>query len=233
MVLRIGHRGAAGTHPENTLSAFRRAVELGADGIELDIHRTADGHLVVLHDPFLGRTASGEGLVRDLTLEQIKQADAGSWKGSQFAGERVPTLREVLRETPSSLRLFIELKAGSLHYPGIEPELISLLAGEGAMERSQVSSFDHHGLKRLHDLEPGLELGLLFADNPLDPVSMAHACGARALHPYWQWISPEMVQAARIAGLEVNVWTVNEPPHMMLMKSLGVDGIMSDYPDRI
>lgn len=233
MVLRIGHRGSAGTHPENTIASFQRAVELGAGGIEFDVHRTGDGHLVVIHDPTLERTTSGRGLIRDLTLEQVQAADAGSWKAPEFAGQRVPTLGEVIRQTPAQLRLFIELKAGSLHYPGIEQELLQVLKNERAQERSQVSSFDHHALRRLHELDPGLELGMLFDDHPIDPVGMARACGATALHPYWQWVSPELVRAARSAGLRVYVWTVNQPEAIGMMKALGVDGIMSDYPDRI
>jgi len=233
MTLRIGHRGAAGTRPENTIISFNRAVELGCDGIEFDIHRTKDGHLVVIHDPTLNRTTTGSGWVREHTLATIKQLDAGKWKHAKYAGERVPTLAEVIQQTPSSLKLFIELKAGSIHYPGIEAELIQTLKAEGAMERTQISSFDHHGLRLIHELAPQIELGMLFADNPVDPVAMAKACGAQAIHPFYLWVQPPMVMAARAAGLKVNVWTVNDPGPISLLKQLQVDGVMSDYPDRI
>lgn len=234
MTLRIGHRGAAGTHPENTLISFRRAVEAGVDGIELDVHRTRDGHLVAIHDPTLDRTTDGTGYVRDLTLEQVRRADAGRWKGTEFAGQQVPTLQELFRELPSALRLFVELKAGSIHYPGIEEELVRMIREEGALGRTEVSSFDHQALLRISRLEPKLELGMLFADNPIDPVRMAAECGARALHPYWQWVTPEMVKSARNAGLRVTVWTVNDPSYIALLRDgLLVDGIMSDFPDRL
>lgn len=234
MTLRIGHRGAAGTHPENTLVSFHRAVEAGLDGIELDIHRTKDGHLVVIHDPTMDRTTDAKGYIRDLTLQQVQQADAGRWKGSQFAGQRVPTLRELFRELPASLRFFVELKAGSIHYPGIEEELVQLIREEDAMGRVEVSSFDHHALLRISRLAPDLELGMLFADNPVDPVRMAQECGARALHPYWMWVTPDMVRSARRAGLRVTVWTVNDPHHVALFRDqLRVDGIMSDFPERM
>lgn len=231
--LRIGHRGAAGTHPENTLASFRQAVALGVDGVEFDVQRTRDGHLVVLHDPTLDRTTNRCGLVRDLTLDEVRRADAGSWKGPQFAGERVPTLREVIRELPASLLLFLELKAGSLHYPGIEEELLRVLDEEGALGRTQVSSFDHQALHRLHRLAPDLPLGMLYTCNLMDPIGMAQAVGAQALHPAFMWVTPDLVVRAHAAGLKVIAWTVNEPSFIQLMKASGVDGIISDFPDRI
>lgn len=233
MPLRIGHRGAAGTHPENTLASFRRAVELGCHGVEFDIHRTRDGHIVVHHDAVLGRTCNGKGFIRDLTLAELKAFDAGAWKGTPFAGETIPTLQELIESTPASLKLFCELKAGSIHYPGIETELLRLIRESGARERFQISSFDHKGLQQIRELDPDIPLGMLFSENLLDPVSMALAIGANALHPNWEWVTPGMVQAAHKAGLQVNTWTVNLPPALELVKYCGVDGIMSDFPDRV
>lgn len=233
MPLRIGHRGAAGTHPENTLISFRRAVELCAVGAEFDVHRTRDGHLVVIHDEFLDRTTTGTGLIRDLTLAEIKQADAGVKKGPQFAGERVPTLHEVIAAVPADFLFFLELKAGSIHYPGIEEDLLRALEQEGVLGRVQVSSFDHHALCRLHELKPDLPLGMLYSENLLDPVGMARAIGAEALHPAWAWVTPELVATAHAAGLKVNTWTANLPEVIAMLKRYGVDGIMSDFPDRI
>lgn len=215
------------------MASFRRAIELGCDGIEFDVHRTADGELVVIHDGYLNRTTNGSGLVMAKTLAELKELDAGSWKGPQFAGEQIPTLREVIRETPETLLLFLELKAGSIHYPGIEEELIALLTAEGALGRTQISSFDHQALLKLHEIAPAMPLGMLFADNLLDPVGLAQQLGAEALHPAWEWVTPTMVAAAHAAGLKVNVWTVNLPEAIMLMTAYGVDGIMSDYPDRV
>jgi glycerophosphoryl diester phosphodiesterase len=233
MLLRIGHRGAAGTHPENTLASFRHAVTLGVDGIECDVHRTADGHLVVIHDPSVDRTTSGTGLIMALSLAEIQSLDAGSWKGAAFAGERVPTLRQVLNEIPVSVKLFIEMKAGSQYYPGIEEELLALLREENSLDRAQISSFDHQALHRLHQINPTVPLGMLTASNLLDPIGMARAIGATALHPTWEWVSSNLVEAAHQAGLPVHAWTVNLPLAIQLMKGFGVDGIMSDFPDRI
>lgn len=231
-MLKIGHRGAAGTYPENTLAAFRRARELGCDGVELDIHRTRDGHLVVCHDPFLDRTTTGAGLIRELGLAEVQAADAGVKKDPRFAGERVPTLEQVLDDLPE-LKIFIELKFGSLHYPGIEEDLVAFLRRKGALGRVQVSSFDHKALQRLHAVWPELPLGMLYSENLLDPVGMAQQIGAGALHPAFYWVYPELVQVAHAAGLSVNAWTVNDPPFIAAMKAMGVDGIMSDFPERI
>lgn len=230
--LRIGHRGAAAHAPENTLASFRRALELGCQGIEFDVHRTADGHLVVIHDPWLDRTTDRRGLVRELTLAQVREADAGAWMGPQFAGERVPTLAEVVDLTaPAGTRLFLELKAGSIHYPGIEQDLIRALADLGCLDRVQVSSFDHVALHTLHRLQPDLPLGMLYEGNLLDPVGMARAIGATALHPSWHFVTPELVQRAHAAGLAVYVWTVNRPEVAAYLRTCGVDGIMSDRPE--
>lgn len=229
----IGHRGAAGTHPENTMVSFQRAFEIGVDGIEFDVHRTLDGHLVVIHDPAVDRTTNGSGLVMAMTLEQLRLLDAGAWKGPQFAGQRVPTLQELVRATPPNVRLYLELKAGSVHYPGIEQELVDLLKAEGALERTQISSFDHRALVRLKEIAPELPLGMLTSCNHVDPVGMAREIGCEAIHPMWYWVTPDYVEAAHAAGLKVNVWTVDEPTAITMMKAAGVDGIISNFPERV
>lgn len=232
-MLKIGHRGAAGTHPENTLASFRRAAELGCDGVELDIHRTRDGHLVVIHDFSLDRTTTGMGVIRDLTLAEVQAADAGRFRGQQFAGERVPTLGEVLDVLPESMTVFIELKKGSMYYPGIEAELLAFLQQKGALRRVQISSFDHQALRRIHELAPDLPLGMLYGENLLDAVGYAQEVGAQALHPNWEWVTPELLQAAHAAGLQVNTWTVNDPALITQYRAMGVDGMISDFPERL
>lgn len=232
MPMKIGHRGAAGHAPENTLASFRRALEMGCAGIEFDVHRSRDGHLVVIHDPFLERTTNLKGIARDLTLAEIRTADAGAWRGAEFQGEQVPTLEEVIALTaPAGTRLFIEMKAGSLHYSGIEADLVKLIGRLGCRDRVSISSFDHHGLRRVRELDPEVEIGMLYECNPLDPIGMARAIGATALHPSWHFVTPELVQSAHRAGLAVYVWTVNQPEVVAMMRAAGVDGIMTDYPE--
>lgn len=233
MPLRIAHRGAAGTHPENTMVSFHRAMEIGVDGIEFDVHRTVDGHLVVIHDAAVDRTTNGSGLVMAMTLAEVQALDAGIKKGPEFAGAGVPTLRELIRTTPPELLLFLELKAGAIHYPGIEEEIVALLKEEGAVGRTQISSFDHHAMKHLHEIEPSLPLGLLFTENLLNPVALALEVGCEAVHPPWEWVTEEVVAKAHAAGLKVNTWTVNHPFAIARVQAFGVDGIMSDFPDRL
>jgi len=230
MPLRIGHRGAAGTHPENTMVSFQRAMELGVDGIEFDVHRTLDGQFVVIHDPTVDRTTNGSGMIMAMELSEIRALDAGVKKGAEFAGQRIPTLQELLRSTPENLGLFLELKAGSIHYPGIEAELVELLRSEGAIGRVQISSFDHQALQLLHGIAPEIPLGMLYADNLVDPVRLAQEIGAEALHPAWEWVTEELVEKAHAAGLKVNTWTVNHPIMIARVKAFGVDGIISDFP---
>ncbi|MGE5673998.1 MAG: glycerophosphodiester phosphodiesterase [Mycobacterium leprae] len=233
MVLHIGHRGTAGTAPENTLVSFKRALAIGADGVEFDIHRTRDGEFVVMHDFSIERCTNGTGVIADMTASEIRQYDAGSWKGPEFAGERVPTLTELVEALPAPFKLFLELKAGSYRYPGIEADLARFILERGLEDRLQVSSFDHEALLRLRQLAPSIQTGMLYQLRPVDPIGMARACGATALHPNWACISAAQVAAAHAAGLQVNVWTVNTPEAVATCKALGVDGMMSDFPERL
>lgn len=230
-LLRVGHRGAAGTAPENTLASMRRALEIGVDGVEFDIHRSRDGHLVVIHDPTLDRTTTGSGMVGELSLAEIRAVDAGIRKGEAFAGERVPTLAELVEAVPGPVKLYLELKVGSFLYPGIEEELSRFILERGILDRMQVSSFDHLALLRLRQMLPTLETGMLYLCNPVDSVAMARACGASALHINWMYLTPDQVTAAHQAGLTVNAWTPNQKPAIDHCRSMGVDGIITDYPE--
>ncbi len=231
--LKIGHRGAAGSAPENTLASFRRAVALGVDGVELDLRRTRDGALVVIHDETLDRTTSGTGRVAERALAEIRTLDAGSWMGPEFAGERVPTLEEVATALPERIALFLEVKAISWQNPAIAEDVARVLREAGLLARARVSSFDHRLLRRLRALLPELRTGALFELLPADPVGLARACGALALHPSFEYLDAELVEAAHRAGLEVFTWTVNAAADIDRAGSLGIEGIMSDYPERL
>lgn len=229
-MLRIGHRGAAGVAPENTIASFRRAVALGADAVELDVQRTRDGHLVVMHDDTVDRTTDGSGRVSDLDLAAIRRLDAGAWKGAAYAGERVPTLDEVIHAVGAPTLLFVELK-GPVTVRGLEEQLLRTLERAGA--RARVSSFDHRALARLRALDGALALGALFTALPVDAVALARACGANAIHPNREYVVPELVAEAHAADLEVHVFTVNDPREAVALRAMGVDGIFSDHPDRL
>lgn len=233
MTQRIGHRGAAGHAPENTLVSIRKALEIGVDGIEFDVHRSKDGVIVVMHDPTVDRTSNGTGPIAEKTLAELRELDLGSWKGPQFAGERIATLEEFVAAIPAPLKLFLEMKAGNEVYPGIEEQVAQFLTERGLLERTNISSFDHYVLLRMRKLLPRVETGMLYSARPIDPTAMAQACGATALHTKWEFISPALVAEAHARGLTVNAWTPNSPAAVARCKGAGVDGIISDRPEYV
>jgi glycerophosphoryl diester phosphodiesterase len=227
----IGHRGASGEAPENTVAAFHRAVELGVDAVELDVHLSADGVPVVIHDPILERTTDGRGPVGEQPLAALRRLDAGRWFGEPFAGERIPTLEEAL-EVLRDGRVIIEIKNGPIYYPGIAPRVASVARACGH-PRLTVSSFDHPVLLEVRRAAPELETAVLFAARPVDPARLAADAGARVLHPQWAFATPDLVAAGHAAGLRVEAWTVDDPLHMCLVLRAGVDGIMTNHPARL
>ena len=231
MTLNIAHRGAAALAPENTMAAFAMAVELGADAIELDLHISRDGELVVIHDSTLDRTTDGEGPVHARSLQELKQLDAGRWFGESFAGQRIPTLAEVLDRFSGKVPLALEIKAGSAFFPGIEERVVSVLHEHQVVSRVAVASFDHHALLRLKDLEPGLRTGALLVGRPVSMSAVAGPSKADAMAIEFSLVTKTEVDACRAAGLQLVVWVVNEPAQMRYFIDLGVDGIITDSPD--
>lgn len=228
----VGHRGASGHAPENTLAAFRRAVELGATFIETDLQLSRDSRLVAIHDDTLDRTTNGRGPVHALTLAALRELDAGSWFGPQFAGEKIPTLDEILRFSQEhDVVFYLELKAAGAW--GLEHALVGALRELEGAPRAVVLSFDPGRLAVVRRLEPTVMTGYLFSWSPADPVKRALEVGARQLAPRGDLVTPELVGQARRADLQVVTWTVNEPAHMRALAAAGVDGIMTDYPDRL
>ena len=231
-MLVIAHRGASGHAPENTLAAFRRAIALGAAFIETDLQLSRDARFVAIHDDTVNRTTNGQGKVRDLTLADLRKLDAGSWFGSEFTGERIPTLEEILEFSKKhDVVFYLELKPGGSW--GGEHVLIGALRESQEIARTVVISFDAGILDSLRKIEPTLMTGLLF-DGQLDhPLDRAVQIGARQLAVRGDLVTPTMLVEARKRDLQVVCWTVNQPAHMRLLIDAGVDGIMSDYPDRI
>jgi glycerophosphoryl diester phosphodiesterase len=231
-VLAIAHRGASGYAPENTLAAFRRAVTQGASFIETDLHLTRDAHFVAIHDETVDRTTTGHGEVHNMTLAEIKRLDAGSWFASEFMGERIPTLEEVLEFAhKNDVVFYLELKPGG--FWGGEHALISALRDSSEIPRSVIISFDPAILAALRKIEPTLMTGLLYSGRGDNPFEKALEIGARQIAVRGDLVTPNFLQQARKRDLQVVCWTVNSPAHMRLLASAGVDGIMSDYPDRL
>jgi len=232
--INIAHRGASGQAPENTMAAFRLAVEQSADWIELDVHQTADGHLVVLHDFTLRRTAGDPRPVRDLTLEQIKKLDIGSWWDGTYRSEQVPTLDEVLSFAAGRIRVFIELKRGSPYYPQIERRLFDTIDRQRARDRIVVSSFDLAALKTLRRLDPGIPLGLLTRKTrPTEILNEAKSLKVQSIHISTHRLSKNILTQAHSNRLPVYVYTVNRPSLMKRYLAMGADGLFTNYPDRL
>jgi len=231
-MLVIAHRGASGHAPENTLAAFKRAVALGAGFIETDLHLSRDAHFVAIHDDRVNRTTNGQGKVHDLTLTELRRLDAGAWFGSEFIGERIPTLEEILEfAKKNDVVFYLELKPTGAW--GGEHALIGALRETGEIARTVVISFDAGIISSLRKIEPTLMTGLLF-DGQIDrPLDRAVEIGARQLAVRGDLVTPAVIAEARKRDLQVVCWTVNQPAHMRMLIEAGVDGIMSDYPDRL
>lgn len=214
------------------MAAFRRAIEMGASFIETDLQLTRDARFVAMHDETLERTTSGIGPVHEWTLADLRELDAGSWFGSQYAGERIPTLDEILqfaRET--DVVFYLELK--SFVAWGAEHALVGALRKAEEIARTVVLSFDAATLAALHHLEPMLMTGLLIDTLQDDPIERAVASGARQLAVRGDLVTPALLAEARCRDLQVVAWTVNHPAHMRALTEAGVNGIITDYPDRL
>jgi glycerophosphoryl diester phosphodiesterase len=225
----IAHRGASGTRPENTLAAFRRAAELGAHMVELDVQLTRDREVVVVHDWTLERTTDGRGAVSAHTLAAIRRLDAGAWFGAGFRGERVPTLAEVL----DSVALPVNVELKPIGDDGLEARTLGVVEAAGAVGRVVFSSFAPTALERLRSLSPAVELAVLWETAPVAAaVRLAERVRARALHLRKDAATPATRAAAAAAGLRIRVWTVNAPAEFDRLAGDPIDGVFTDYPER-
>ena len=231
-MLAIAHRGASGYAPENTLAAFRRAVAQGVTFIETDLHLTRDAHFVAVHDETIDRTTNGQGAVHQMTLAELRRLDAGSWFASEFMSERLPTLEEILDfAKKNDVVFYLELKPNG--FWGGEHALISALRAANEIARSVIISFDPAILASLRKIEPTLMTGLLYDGSADKPFDRALEIGVRQLVIRGDLVSPNLLQQARKQDLQVVCWTVNSLAHMRMLVAAGVDGIMTDYPDRL
>ena len=231
-MLTIAHRGASALYPENTLSAFIAAAELGADMCEFDVRMTRDGEVVVIHDATVNRTTDGRSRVAAMSAAAIKRLDAGARFGAEFRGERIPTLAEVAQalgaRCDGRCGMDVELKA-----PGLEARVCDILRGCGAMERAIVSSFDWDQLKIVAQQEPRLRLALLGEKASAALLDAAAAMHAFAIAPRFDIADAALCAEAHRRGLAVYVWTVDNAPTMGRLIAAGVDGIMTNNPKRL
>jgi len=228
----IAHRGASGYAPENTIAAFNKALDMKADGIEIDVHLSKDGYVVVSHDEKLGRTSNGSGFIKDFTLEELKKLDFGSWFSSEYANERIPTLEEVLcLLRDKDILLNIEVKNNTIIYEGIEKAVVDLVRKYEMAEKIIISSFNHYCLKEVKRLAPELKIGLLYSERLYKPGDYAKAVGAEAIHPYYLSINSDSINNCKKNGILINAWTINNPDQMKEAVLSGIDGIITNYPD--
>ncbi|HOX31218.1 MAG TPA: glycerophosphodiester phosphodiesterase family protein [Spirochaetales bacterium] len=229
----LGHRGADGYAPENTMVSFEKGLECGADLLELDIHLSADGEIVVMHDADVSRTTDGSGSIERKTLAEIKKLDAGAKFGEKFRGERVPTLRELLDWSRDKIPLVIEIKGDPFPAVGIEEKLVAMLRDYGLVGESMAISFHHSSLVKIKKLEPALATGILCFGEFVDFVGAARAALADSVRPGWQYWSAEAVQAVSDAGLVPSTWNADDETVMGRMVPMGIASIGSNYPDRL
>jgi len=231
----IAHRGARDVAPENTLAAFRAAIDLDADGIELDVVRCATSEIVVLHDDSVDRTTDGSGLVQEIPLSALRELDAGAWFSDAFVDERIPLLQEVLDLIAPRFRINIEIKGTDMRGDGIEQEIAEMIRARDLGDQVIISSFNPMALWRTKRTAPELKRGLLYA--PDMPIFLARAWSRcliqpDALHPKASMVDEHYMRWARRNGHRVNVWTV-KIAEMRKMIALGVDAIITDHPGQL
>lgn len=222
------HRGASGHAPENTLVAFEKAMAMGADGIECDLRESREGDLVVFHDPTIKRLTGQGGRIVDLTLSELKRLDIGSWFDPAFARQTVLTAAELIGKIPPPFLLNLEVKAAS------PQKVVDLIQKKGIADRVIVSSFDHILLKKVRSLHPTLPIGYLVDREPLKKILQeARRLDAVSIHLASKRVTPDLIEKAHQEGFKVYVYTVNESSQMTLFIEMGVDGLFTNYPDRL
>jgi glycerophosphoryl diester phosphodiesterase len=231
----IAHRGASGHAPENTMASFRGAVEVGARFIETDLQLTRDARVIAIHDLTFDRTTTGTGEVHLLPLNQVRALDAGSWfgdrDGKSYAGEKVPVLEEILDfAKQNDVIFYLEIKSGQTW--GIEHVVVATLRDRNASPRVMIISFDPAALDTVHRLDSTMMTGLLCEIPSSDLVERTVRAGARQLVARGDLITSAVTAKAHRAGLQVVAWTINEVEQMRQMIEAGIDGIITDYPDR-
>jgi len=226
MVLKIGHRGAAGYEPENTLLSFEKAMELNVDLVELDVQVCKSGQLVVIHDLKVDRTTNGTGYVCEKTFDELRSLDAGK-------KQIIPTLQEVLDLIDKKVRVNIEIKSEGAARPVFNVIAEYVKQKGWGWDDFLVSSFNHYELQAFSQLTAQVKTGTIIAGIPIGYAQCASEINSYSLHPSKEFINQALVDDAHKRGLKVYAYTLNEPKDIQKAKSLGVDGIFSNFPDRI
>lgn len=228
------HRGASGSAPENTMAAFRKAVKLGSHGIECDIQMSKDGKLVVCHDELVNRTTDGKGFIKDMAYEEIRKLDAGSWFGKEYQGEHIPLLEELLELVQKSgICLNIELKNGIVQYEGMEDQVVDMVKSYGLLDKTIFSSFNHYSLFDIKEKYPEAYTGALYMEGLYQPWNYFKSIKCNCAHPLYLAAHPIMIEGLLKNGYTINAFTVDDPQIAMKLMSGGVEGIITNYPEKI
>ncbi|MCG7344581.1 glycerophosphodiester phosphodiesterase [Sporosarcina sp. ACRSL] len=230
----FAHRGASGNYPENTIAAFNEAARLPVFGVEFDVHMTADGELVVIHDESIDRTSNGTGYVKDLSLAELRKYDFGSWFSSDFQGEMIPTLADVLDVFEfTNHKLNIELKSDIFPYVGMVEKVLALITERQIASRVIISSFDHAAIESVKLYHPEIETAALFMEVIVHPLDYIRRIPADALHIFFPAaIRPSIAEVIN-SGMPVRTFTVNDVTHANILKQAGVQAIFTDYPEKM
>lgn len=228
----VAHRGSSGTHPENTAAAFGEAVRLCVESIELDVHRSRDGGLIVIHDDTVDRTSDGEGRVADLTLAQIRALDGGAWFAPAFAGEPLLVLEEALELIPPTIRLNVHIKALAEDRDDLCGRVVAALRDADRLATAFIAG-DEPTLAAARQHAPAIDICNLSTQPAADYVERSERIGCRILQPGHAMTTPQLVDAAHQLGMEVNPFYADEEGQMRRLIACGVDGILTNQPERL
>ena len=226
----IAHRGASSYAPENTLAAFELAIEMGVRHIELDVHATSDGHVVVLHDDTVDRTTDGSGPVTNLALATLRKLDAGSWFGREFAGERIPTFDEVLGRYKGRIHVHTEIKGQSTY---LSQRTADLIRQRGMVGEVTITSFQSMRLEETRAYAPELSTGWLVSDVTAAVIAQARALGLSQICPRANRVTPELVRRLHGEGFVVRAWGVATEDLMRKVVQARADGMTVNFPDKL
>lgn len=242
----VGHKGAAGHAPENTLASFQKAIDLGADMIEIDVHFSKDGEVVVFHDEEVSRTTNGEGMIHEFTLEEIKQLDAGAWFSDEYSGEEVPTLEETLDLIHGKLECVIDIKSkGHDYYDGFAERIVEIINEKNAKDWCIVQAYDDLYLEDAYEADSTIEMKkIMMGEEETHLLSFylnaKHFTDHRNMHEFYSTLNPHFTTLSqrrifrfKARGYKVFTYVVNEEQDMLKMLSMGVDGIITDFPDKM
>jgi glycerophosphoryl diester phosphodiesterase len=242
-ILVTGHRGAAGLAPENTLASIQLALDLGVNRIEIDVQQTADNRIIVIHDATLRRTTNGFGRIRNKTFEEIRSLSAGIKFHRNYIHEKIPTLEEVIRLINGKVELLIEVKYSYLYYPFIEKNIIEIIKTHKAKNWCKIISFNDRVLNMVNQLDDSIKLGKLFVGKSANlPLSFDKSINFKPLSKYryvdeiivqYKYAYPKLIEKVHSMDKPISVWTVNDEEKFKKLIDLGIDSIITDYPNKL